>query len=152
MARKIVEWCAKIEENWVEVRFGFLNVYPESEAPKNFYPERAPIAARQGESDEFEGQPATSKTDFSIGKQTFEVEVFLGNLDPSDVLVELFANGDPPLKLPMKISRNTDASFIYSAQVASTDADDPDQLTPRIMPYHPDVSIPLELAKILWQK
>ena len=29
---------------------------------------------------------------------------------------------------------------------------DPDRFTPRIFPYHSDVSIPLELAKIKWQK
>jgi glycogen phosphorylase len=156
LARKIIEWCAKIEENWAEVRFGSLNVYPESEAPQNFYPERAAKVARQGGNDEFEGEPTTSKTNFSMdidqkkGKQTFEVEVFLGNLDPADVLVELFANGDPPLKQEMKITRNTENSYFYSAVVATSDA--PDRFTPRISPFHPDVSIPLELAKIKWQK
>lgn len=151
IARKIIEWCAKIEENWEEVRFGALNVFPASEAPKDFYPERAGKAAKQDRNDEFEGQPSTSNADFSLGKETFEVEVFLGNLDPSDVLVELFESGDPPLKQEMKIIRNTDVSFIYSTVVASADSD-LERFTPRITPYHPDVSIPLELAKIKWQK
>jgi glycogen phosphorylase len=115
LAKKIIEWRARIEENWEEVRFGACNV-----------------AQAQN-------------------MESFEVEVFLGNLDPADVRVELFANGDPPLEVEMKIVRTADAGFIYSASVSDI-SQDPDGFTPRIIPYHQDVSIPLELGKIKWQK
>ena len=115
LAKKIIEWRAKIEESWEEVGFGSLN-YSHAE-----------------------------------GKERFEVEVFLGNLDPSDVRVELFANGDPPLKCEMSIARNSDSGYLYSAAFDSA-SQDSGRVTPRIFPFHPDVSIPLELAKVKWQK
>ena len=89
-------------------------------------------------------------------RHAFEVEVFLNDLDPKAVRVELYADGaggNPPLKQEMKlIHPSADASSVhfYGATVA---ADRPaSDFTPRIMPNGNGVSVPLEDARILWQR
>ena len=84
----------------------------------------------------------------------FEVPVYLGGLDPDAVRVELFANGtngQGPLLKPM--SRGVQLpgdGFVYTASVAATrPAGD---FTPRVIPYHPNASVPVEASQILWQK
>jgi starch phosphorylase len=90
-------------------------------------------------------------------KHVFEVEVYLGSLDPDSVRVELYAdgvNGGEPEQQAMTRGRgqqSTDASStLYSAQVPATrPAED---YTARIIPQHAGVAVPLEVARILWQR
>ena len=84
----------------------------------------------------------------------FEVEVFLNDLDPAAVLVELYAdgpNGSPPTRQEMKSLRPLSGAaggFIYTA---SADAARPSSdYTPRMIPRHDAVAIPLESPQILW--
>jgi starch phosphorylase len=84
----------------------------------------------------------------------FEVPVYLGGLDPSAVRVELFAagrNGDGPLRKAMdRGAQLPGGGLIYAV---SLEDDRPSTaFTPRVIPYHPSASVPLEAGRILWQK
>jgi starch phosphorylase len=85
----------------------------------------------------------------------FEVEVYLGSLDPKSVRVELYAdglNGDEPERRKMKRGQQLteENGYVYSAQVPATrPAAD---YTARVIPYRSGVSVPLESALILWQR
>jgi starch phosphorylase len=85
----------------------------------------------------------------------FELEVGLGDLDPHSVSIELYADGlggGAPVRHEMKRGRRqagTD-TFVYSAVVtADRSASD---YTPRVIPHHAGVSIPLEDSRIRWQR
>jgi starch phosphorylase len=86
----------------------------------------------------------------------FEVEIFLNGLDPNAVRVELYAegiNGSDPVRVEMKCaSPLPDASRprVYRAAVSSIrPASD---YTARVIPQCSDVAVPLESARILWQR
>jgi starch phosphorylase len=86
----------------------------------------------------------------------FEVEVFLNDLDPNAVRVELYAdgiNGGDPVREEMKCARPLpDASrgCVYHATVPTTrPARD---YTARVIPQRSGVAVPLESARILWQR
>jgi starch phosphorylase len=90
------------------------------------------------------------------GQQVFEVEVFLNDLDPEAVRVELYANGingGDPVQQEMKrapLMPDGSARYVYHATVAAirlaTD------YTARITPQRSAVTVPLESARILWQR
>lgn len=86
----------------------------------------------------------------------FEVEVFLNDLDPTAVRVELYAvgiNGGDPVREEMKCEPPLpDASrrSVYYAWVpTSRPAED---YTARVMPRCNGVAVPLEVGSILWQR
>ena len=86
----------------------------------------------------------------------FEVQLFVHDLDPEAVRVELYAdgaNGDGPVRQEMSRVRRLEAAeggYIYSAQVPATrPATD---YTARVIPHHDGVAVPLETACILWQR
>jgi len=86
----------------------------------------------------------------------FEVEIFLNDLDPNAVRVELYADGinpGDPVREEMKYARPLpDASrrCVYQATVPATrPARD---YTARLMPHCNGVAVPLEDARILWQR
>jgi starch phosphorylase len=89
------------------------------------------------------------------GKHLFEVEVYLGSLDPDSVRVELYAegaDGDEPVRQGMTQGRQITGTngYIYSVQVpAVRPAAD---YTPRVIPEFPGAAIPLEASRILWQR
>jgi starch phosphorylase len=89
------------------------------------------------------------------GKHVFEVEVYLGNLDPDSIRVELYAdglNGGEPERQEMEPDRQlADTNgYIYWTQIpAIRQATD---YTARVIPKHEGVSVPLETAWILWQR
>jgi glycogen phosphorylase len=85
------------------------------------------------------------KVDTRDGQHRFEVEVFLGDLDPASVSVELYADGAPPERHEMeRIGPHT-----YRAQVPAPRW--VSDYTPRIVPRHPQVAVPLQTNRILWQ-
>lgn len=96
------------------------------------------------------------KTEMERGQYLFEVQVYLDDLDPVDIRVELYADGVPdgaPVRLEMeRVRQLMDArnSYAYRAWVHSgrpvTD------YTVRLIPSRPGVSVPLEAAYILWQR
>jgi starch phosphorylase len=89
-------------------------------------------------------------------QHNFEVQVYLDDLDPASVRVELYANGvdgAPPVRVEMKRVRQLVGAvngYAYHAQVPATrPASD---YTARIIPYRDGVAVPLEEAHILWQR
>ncbi len=89
-------------------------------------------------------------------QHAFEIEVFLNDLDPNAVRVELYADGssgsDSLVQVEMKCAQPPDASrrYVYRATVPTTrPASD---YTARVIPQHSGVAVPLESARILWQR
>src|SRR5579863_5102467 len=91
------------------------------------------------------------------GKQhIFEVQIYLNDLDPKAVRVELYANGvkgGAPVREDMKLVRQPageSGCYVYSAAVpAARPATD---YTARVIPQCTDISVPLEVDRILWQR
>jgi len=86
----------------------------------------------------------------------FQVEIYLNNLDPNAARVELYADGiggGDPVRVEMKCARpQPDASrrCVYHATVPTTrPARD---YTARVVPQRSGVAVPLESARILWQR
>jgi glycogen phosphorylase len=85
-----------------------------------------------------------------------EVELLLNDLDPSAVRVELYADGlkgGDPIRQEMKRARTaSDAGgrCIYQATIPTTrPASD---YTARVIPQRAGAAVPLECARILWQR
>jgi len=102
--------------------------------------------------------PALHFGDFRVenrnGQNVFDAQVFLGDLQPQAVRVELYANGvreKAPVRLEMKLASNLlgmPGGCIYRAAVS---ADRPaSDYTVRIVPHRDGVAVPLEEARILW--
>lgn len=90
------------------------------------------------------------------GFYVFEVQVYLDDLDPKAVSVELYANGvnsNMPERVQMTCARPLVGAlngYVYRAQLpAKRPAQD---YTPRLIPHFDGVQIPLEAAHILWQR
>ncbi|MDY6999537.1 MAG: DUF3417 domain-containing protein, partial [Actinomycetota bacterium] len=82
----------------------------------------------------------------------FRVLVSLGAIGPEAVAVQLYADGgdgEGATRIPMdrgdEVVRGT---FSYHAHVDGPRP--PQDYTPRVVPYHPDASIPLEAPQIRW--
>jgi starch phosphorylase len=86
----------------------------------------------------------------------FKIQVYLNNLDPETVQVEIYANavnGQDTFIQKMTCSVKPEGisnSFYYETSVTSTRP--VTDFTARIIPCIPDIEIPLENTKILWQK
>jgi glycogen phosphorylase len=94
----------------------------------------------------------------SDGQHLFQVQVFLDDLDPAAVSVELYAegqNGNAPSRLTMNRGQllvGSTNAFLYTARIpaAIPTARSPADYTPRLVPNHDGASIPLEAPFILW--
>jgi len=89
-------------------------------------------------------------------QHVFEVQMYLDDLDPEAVRVELYANGingAAPERVEMKRVRQLVGAingYAYRAEVpAIRPASD---YTARLIPHRNDVAVPLEAAHILWQR
>jgi starch phosphorylase len=86
----------------------------------------------------------------------FDIQVYLNNLDPKSVRVELYAdgmNGGAPVRQEMKRVRQlggASGGYVYSVTVSA--ARPPADYTPRVIPHRDGVAVPLEAAQILWQR
>jgi starch phosphorylase len=119
---QLVSWQRALEQSWSNLRFGEMKVATDGE------------------------------------KHEFEVQVYLGDLDPDSVRVELYADGVNG-RAPVRQEMNPDLSgqpagasdgCIYSATVSA--ARPPADYTARVIPRCDGVAIPLEDARILWQR
>jgi len=96
------------------------------------------------------------KVQTSAAQHIFEAEVFLNGLDPNAVQVELYAegsNGRSPIREQMTRVRQlagADSGHAYVAQVPATRP--VNDYTARVIPRCEGVAIPLENARILWQR
>jgi starch phosphorylase len=90
------------------------------------------------------------------GQHVFEVVVCLNDLGPEAVRVELYADGvtgGAPVRQEMKQVRElagAPGSYVYSAAVSATRP--PADYTARLTPRFDGAAIPLEDARILWQR
>lgn len=89
------------------------------------------------------------------GQHRFEVSAYLDDLEPESVRVELCAEGRAG-SMPLRTAMHREGplvgahGFLYVAGVPDTrPASD---FTPRIVPFQPDVAIPLELPAITWAR
>ncbi|MGA2883508.1 MAG: alpha-glucan family phosphorylase, partial [Bryobacteraceae bacterium] len=87
----------------------------------------------------------------------FEVQVYLDELDPKAVRVELYAEGvmgSAPMRQEMKRVRQLAGAsggyYVYSAAVPAARL--PADYTARVIPHWDGVAIPLEDPRILWQR
>ena len=96
------------------------------------------------------------RVESNADQHVFEVEVFLNDLDPNAVRVELFAdgiNGGDPVRVEMKCARPlSDASRGCIHRVTVPSARPAQDYTARAIPQHAGVAVPLESARILWQR
>ena len=86
----------------------------------------------------------------------FNVQVYLGELAPDDVLVELYADPlndcDSATRLVMRRQATIPGAvnvFLFTVDCASTRP--ADHFTPRVLPFHPDACMPLETPLIFWR-
>ena len=96
------------------------------------------------------------KVETNAERHMFETPVYLGDLDPSAVRVELYAdglNGEGPARQEMERVRQLEGAaggYAYRAPVpAIRPASD---YTARVIPRRAGVAVPLEDARILWQR
>lgn len=92
----------------------------------------------------------------NFGKFIFEVQIYLNELDPEAVQVELYAedavDGGPVIQVMPRLRQLTGAAggYVYGA---TTDGERPiSDYTVRIIPHYPGVAVPLEVPYILWQR
>ena len=96
------------------------------------------------------------KVQTNATQHIFEAEVFLNGLDPNAVRVELYANGingSSPIRQEMTRVRElagADRGHAYVAQVPATRP--VSDYTARVIPHCEGVVIPLEEARISWQR
>ncbi len=94
--------------------------------------------------------------DTSEREHRFTVEVRLGLLQPQAIRVELFSESqgtDGPFRQEMVRLGGSSAASGFDLYSASVPAVRPaGAYTPRIVPSHPDVAVPLETPLILWQR
>jgi len=90
------------------------------------------------------------------GQHFFEVQLYADDIDPNALQVELFAEGDDGGHATrhemQRIGQPVGASFsyVFSAHVSTTRP--AAAYTPRVIPKRAGVAVPLEVAKILWQR
>ena len=89
-------------------------------------------------------------------QDVFEVQVYLNDLDPNAVRIELYAdgvNGGDPVRQEMKRLRKMEEAargYVYGAQVPAMRP--PKDYTARAIPFFSGVAVPLEAPQILWQR
>ncbi len=86
----------------------------------------------------------------------YEVQVYLNDLDPNAVRIELYAEpreSSTPIRQVMQRERQlvgASGGYAYSADVSATRPSS--DYTARLVPNFDRVAVPLELAHILWQR
>ena len=89
-------------------------------------------------------------------RRLFEAQVYLDDLDPEAVRIELYANGvngSAPERVEMQRVRQLVGAINGYAYRTSVSAARPaTDYTARLISYRDDVAVPLEDARILWQR
>jgi starch phosphorylase len=90
------------------------------------------------------------------GRHTINLRIFLGDLSPESVRIEIYADGIAGgAEIHEEMTRTENASgetssYIYSGSVSA--ARPASNYTTRAIPYRDGVAIPLENSRILWQR
>jgi len=86
----------------------------------------------------------------------FTAHVYLGEIDPSWVRVELYADAvakeEPLCKEMKRMAPIPGAINGYSYQVRAPATRPATDFTPRVIPYHAEARVPMEAALICWQR
>jgi len=88
------------------------------------------------------------------GQLLFQTQVYLNDLDPGSVNVELYAEGQQgsaPSRVPMNRGERLVGpanGFLYTARIPANRA--AADYTPRVIPQHSGASVPMEAPFILW--
>ncbi|WP_339847860.1 alpha-glucan family phosphorylase [uncultured Halopseudomonas sp.] len=96
------------------------------------------------------------KVETGGGQHVFEVQVYLDDIDPDAVRVELYADGasvDAPERVEMTRVRqlaNAVNGYAYRAEISATRS--AADYTARLIPHYDGVAVPLEDVHILWQQ
>ena len=96
------------------------------------------------------------KVEATGDQHRYEVQVYLNDLGPNAVRVELYAEGrgdNGPARQEMRRDRQlvgASGGYVYRAAVSA--ARPPSDYTPRVIPHFNGVAVPLEVAHILWQR
>jgi starch phosphorylase len=96
------------------------------------------------------------KVETKDNQHFFEVQVYLNDLAPKAVRVELYAdgvNGGDPVRQEMKNIRQINdkpGGCVYGAAVPATRP--PGDYTARLVPFFQGVAVPLEAPRVLWQR
>jgi len=86
-------------------------------------------------------------------RHSFAVQVWLDELNQDEVAVELYADGDSPVRHVMTRGAELVGSGSAWTFDATIPADRPaGDFTPRVVPRHPGASVPLECQRILWYR
>jgi len=86
----------------------------------------------------------------------FRVQLFLGDIDPQWVRVELYAEPvaeEQPIRIVMQQGEALAGAINgYTYQGSVTTSRPGWHFTPRMLPFHPEVQVPLEASQIAWQR
>jgi starch phosphorylase len=88
-------------------------------------------------------------------QHVFDVQVYLDDLDPGALRVELYAdgvNGSEPLRQEMTRVRELVGDGVYAYRASVSAARPANDFTARVIPFRAGVNVPLEAAEILWQR
>jgi len=161
-----VAWVKRMRESMAQLTPRFSATRAVREYAEQFY---LPAAAHYRERAENKGAPAKQIVEWrlnveskwgalsfgdlrvqtKVDQQVFEVEILLNDLDANAVRAELYAdgiNGGPAERVEMKRA----AGNLYVAAVSN--ARPASDYTPRLIPQHAGVAVPLESARITWQR
>jgi starch phosphorylase len=96
------------------------------------------------------------KLETDATQHIFDVQVYLDDLDPEAVRVELYADGAKgaaPERVEMRRTRQLVGAINGYAYRAGVPAARPaTDYTARVIPHRDDAAVPLEDAHILWQR
>jgi len=96
------------------------------------------------------------KVETDGGQHRFETWVYLDDLDPQAVRIELYADGidgGTPERVAMEAAEQLVGSVNgYAYRAAVPDIRPASDYTARVIPQHEGVTVPLEEAHILWQR
>ena len=96
------------------------------------------------------------KIETTAEQYVFEVQVYLDNLNPESVSIELFADGadnSEPERVKMEQVRElvgAENGYAYRAGVSATRS--AADYTVRLIPHKDGITVPLEAGRILWQR
>ncbi|AOV17156.1 alpha-glucan phosphorylase [Acidihalobacter aeolianus] len=161
------EWVARIRESMARLTPAYSSNRMLREYVENYYlPQAKAVAEREGNggklATELEAWHRRLKDHWDslrIGDLSWsredagwhaDVQVYLDDLEPDDVAVELFADPDVRHRL-QRIDPLPGAIHGYRYGATLPEDRDPQEYTARIVPIHPAASIPLEATEILWQ-
>jgi len=123
---KIIHWKRAIDLGWPQLHFGEVKVVTEKDT-------------HNGEN-----------------QYAYEVQLYLGDISPDMIQVELFASGPDegllfrqPLDLLSPSAAGTGMTLYGGKAPGNRSAGD---YTARVVPYLPGVAVPLEANQILWQR